>query len=72
MLAPVTLPPMSRKPLPESEKRIQVAARVLPSVVSALQALADADRRTLSFMVEEAIREYVERHGKKQTEPKRR
>ncbi len=65
LLATYTLSPMPRKPLAESEKRRGIAARMLPSIIDKLQELADADRRTLSFMLEEAAREYIERHAAK-------
>ena len=61
----VTLPAMPRKPLPQTEKRVPLGARILPSLLTALRELADEDRRTLSFMVEDSIREYVERRAKR-------
>jgi hypothetical protein len=64
MLTAVTLPDMPRKPAVENEKKLPVAARLAPSVLEAMQILADADERTLSFMIERAVREYVERHAK--------
>jgi predicted transcriptional regulator len=42
-----------------------VVACIKPSLKSALQELAVADERTLSQMVERAIREYVDRHAPK-------
>jgi hypothetical protein len=60
----ITFPGMPRKSLPPNEKRAPVGARVLPSLIAAVQELADADQRTFSFMVEKALRELVERHGK--------
>ena len=62
---PCNLLGMPRKPLPLSEKRAHLGARVLPSLIDALKELGEADRRTLSFMVEAAIAEYVERHAPK-------
>lgn len=50
---------MPRKPAPESAKKVGLAARVDPALIAALQELADADDRTLSYMVEKAIREFV-------------
>lgn len=71
MITLVTLPCMPRKPLSESEKRRGLGARILPSLIDRLQEMADADRRTLSFMVEDAIREYIERRdGKPPKRPK--
>lgn len=60
----VTLSGMPRKPMPPTEKRVPLGARILPHLIDALHELAAADERTLSQMVERAIREYVERHGK--------
>lgn len=57
-----TLSSMSRKPLPSSEKKVGLAARVDPALLAGIQALAEADDRTLSYMVEKAIREFVEKH----------
>jgi hypothetical protein len=65
-----TLPVMPRKQLPESEKRVGVAARIYPSLIEALQELGREDDRTFSYMVERAIREYVERHGKRRPKPR--
>lgn len=48
-----------------ADKKRYLAARVAGSLVDALQKLADADKRSLSFMAEEAIREYVHRHHPK-------
>jgi len=67
-----TLPVMPRKSLPESEKKVALGARVDPSLFVALAELASADERTLSFMVERAVREYVERHGKSQSSAAKR
>jgi predicted transcriptional regulator len=53
---------MPRKPYPNSEKKQPIGARLRPDMLERLQALADADRRTLSFMVEEAVREYLAKH----------
>lgn len=61
---------MPRKKLPEPEKRVGIAGRMLPNLVDALKAIGDADRRTFSFMLEEAVREYVERHGAKPAAPR--
>ena len=58
----VTFPCMPRKSLPPSEKRAPLGARVYPDLIESLQAIARADDRTLSYMVERAIREFVERH----------
>lgn len=71
MLTAVTLPAMARKLLPSSEKKSPVAGRVDPSLLAQFEALAAADRRTVSFMIEEAIREYVERHHGKLPPPRK-
>jgi hypothetical protein len=60
----VTFPDMPRKRLTPTEKRAPLGARILPSLIKALQDMADDDDRTLSHMVERAIREYVERHAR--------
>lgn len=48
-----------------SEKKTGVAAKVAPDLLKSLKAMADVDRRTLSFTIEEAIREYVDKHAPK-------
>ena len=58
-----TLSGMARKALPESEKKGYAAARVSNQLLAALSEMARADQRTLSFMIEKALREFVERHG---------
>lgn len=58
-----TLAVMPQTPRHASEKRSPVTARVLDRVIDALQAMADADDRTLSYMIEKALREFVERHA---------
>lgn len=60
-----TLSDMPRKPTPEADKKVPIGARVDPHALSALAELARADDRTLSYMIEKAIREYVERHAAK-------
>lgn len=62
MLTANTLLDMPRKPMPKADKKIHVAARVEPKIVDALLSLAGADDRTLSYMIEKAMREYVERN----------
>jgi predicted HicB family RNase H-like nuclease len=65
-----TLSRMPRKPLDPSEKKVGLAARVDPQLLVALQRMATADDRTLSYMVEKAIRDFVERHGDARAKPK--
>lgn len=65
MFTSAMLPTMPRKPLAESQKKAGLAARVDPTLIAALQVLADEDDRTLSYMVEKAIREYVEARAAK-------
>lgn len=67
-----TLADMPRKPLPVSEKKVQIGARVDPKLFAAMSDLADADDRTLSYMVERAVQEYVARHAPKLRADKRR
>ena len=55
-----TLPVMPRKPVPASEKKVGIAARVDPALLAELEDIARADERTVSFMVEKAIRMLVE------------
>lgn len=59
-----TIPDMPRKRLPVSEKKLPVAARVHPVIFHALMDMAVADDRKLAYMVEKALREFVERHGR--------
>lgn len=54
------LPAMPRKPLPPSDKKVGIAARIDPTLLSELQDAARADERTISFLVEKAIRQYLE------------
>ena len=65
MYALATLSDMPRKPSPQHDKRLPLAAKVQPELLNGLRDLANRDERTLSFMVERAIREYLERHGDK-------
>lgn len=67
---PFTLSDMPRKPLPESEKRVPASTRLPPKLFNALMDLAVADDRKLAYMLEKAVREYVERHGAKARKPK--
>jgi hypothetical protein len=48
--------------MPESEKKITVSARVQPSVLDALERIANADDRKVAYVIEKAIREYVARN----------
>jgi hypothetical protein len=60
-----TLSGMPRKRLPESEKKVPIAGRVPPSIFNAIADMAAADDRKLAYMVEKALREFVERHAPK-------
>jgi predicted transcriptional regulator len=55
---------MAKKKTAEVLKKVHVGARVSPDILAAMQVMADADDRTLSYMVEKAIREFVDRHKK--------
>lgn len=66
-----TLSWMPRKPMPESEKKVTVGGRIDPKLFQELTALADADRRTVSFMVEEAVRYFLE-HARTKTRSRKR
>jgi hypothetical protein len=48
--------------IPESEKKVTVSARILPAVLTALERIAQDDDRKLAYVIEKAIREYVEKH----------
>lgn len=65
----ITLPDMPRKPLPESEKKVPVAARVDPAVFNVFVELARDDDRTISYMVEKAMREFADRRSKPPRRP---
>jgi hypothetical protein len=54
-----TLPCMPRKP--ESEKKkVPVASRIERSIFDRLQAMATADDRNLSYMIEKAIKFFLD------------
>lgn len=67
LCAPVIFSAMPRKTV-ESEKKIPVTARIDPKLVESLSTVAREDRRTLSFMVEDAIRFFLDHR----TKPKKR
>lgn len=46
-------------------KKVPVSAKVDPSVVDAVQALADDDERSFSFMVEKALKLLLASHDPK-------
>jgi predicted transcriptional regulator len=58
----ITIPDMGKE---SDDKKQYLAARVAGSLVRALKAMGDASDRSLSYMTEQAIREYVERHSEK-------
>lgn len=62
---------MPRKPLPEVEKKVGLAARVYPSLLKELEEMGEADDRTISYMVDKAIRYYLEHHRAKPVKHKR-
>jgi predicted transcriptional regulator len=47
-----------------------ISARVNAKAADDLEDLGKADDRTMSYMVDRAIREYVDKHGKKPKEKK--
>jgi predicted transcriptional regulator len=55
---------------PATEPREVVTCRIEGKLVEALDALAVADRRSRSEMVEQAVREYIERHPVKKSTAK--
>lgn len=55
-------PKRQKKPREETAPKVVLTARVDQNVLERLRALALADDRTLSYMAERAIKEYVERH----------
>ena len=72
MLDALTLPAMPRKPMAISEKRTELAAaRITKSLMQRLTAIATADDRTISYVVEKAIELFVDQHEKPHKPPKR-
>jgi hypothetical protein len=63
-----TLSWMPRKKIPQSEKKVAIAARVDPELRDWTESVAADDERTVSFMVEKALRLLREHMSK---EPKR-
>jgi predicted transcriptional regulator len=49
----------------EEKKEFQVNAKIDAFLMSQLRRMAAADKRSLSYLTGEAIREFVERHGNK-------
>ena len=45
------------------DKTVQVTGYVLADLYAKFAELAKADRRSISYMVTDAVREYVSRHG---------
>jgi predicted transcriptional regulator len=56
----------SKKPR-EENKEFQVNAKIDAFLFSQLRRMATEDKRSLSFLTREAIREFVERHTKQGT-----
>jgi hypothetical protein len=52
---------MPRKPVPDADKKVAIGGRVAPSLLAAMQSLAEQDERTVSFLLEKAVTEYVQR-----------
>lgn len=64
-----TIPVMPR---PKGSGKVIVSARVSPAWVEALKAMADEQERRVTYFVEKAIGEYLEKHGAKNTTGKRK
>lgn len=58
---------MAKTPKPESEARIVIYTRVDPSTVAALDAICESMpvKPTRAQLIDAALAEYVERHGKR-------
>lgn len=56
-----TLGDMPRKQMPRDEKKVNVAARVTPSVLETLNKAAQAREWTLSYFVSKVLTEWAER-----------
>ena len=68
-----TLSSMARKPVPEADKKMAAGVRLTPDVLATLKAFAEEDERTLSYLIEKAVKEYVQRRqGKRPDKPQRR
>ena len=59
--------PVMPKAKPEEEKKVTVSARISPSNLAALEAMADRMdfKPSISQLIDRAVEEYVSRHGKK-------
>ena len=56
----ITLPAMPRKPVPPSEKKIAAGTRLDPQLFAELDALAKTEDRTMSYLIEKAVRQFLE------------
>jgi hypothetical protein len=64
-----TLSWMPRRKLPTEEKRRGISARILPSLIDRLEQIADEHEWSLSFMIEKAIKAYVDQHAASKEPP---
>lgn len=53
---------MARKAEQDKAKKVGISARVDPQLAERFEALAAADERTVSYLVEKAMLEYLQRH----------
>ena len=47
----------------EKKLRVHVSTTMMPELKDGLQALADADERTVGFFIEKAVAEYLQRRA---------
>lgn len=64
------LPYMARRKLDEHAKRVPIAGRILPHLLRGLQDRAEAEDRTLSYMLEKAVAAFIDADDKPPPKPK--
>lgn len=60
-----TIPGMAKNATPESDKKVTISAKVGSKLYDRIAAMAEEDRRTVSWMVEDLLRRYFEQADKR-------
>jgi len=59
---------MPRTSDPDRPKKVNISARIDPHLLERIEAMADADERSVSYFVEKALREWLDLHAPKRGE----
>ena len=64
MFAIATLPVMPREKFPEDAKKIAAATRLKPAVMEELERICADEDRTISYLIEKAVVEWLDNRRK--------